>query len=132
MAGTVNGDAGDVAMSAGNPETLTATEPAKPFCAATDTEKPVFDVPGVATMEIGEAARLKSGDGLMVSVMGVEWLIEPPVAVSVKGKLPIEVGTAREMVCVVPTGPLSGNAGEVTVPVGRPETASETGSEKPF
>jgi hypothetical protein len=57
---TLNGEVGDVVTPAGNPEILTVTGSANPFCPAIDTENAEFESPALAVIVPGESAMLKS------------------------------------------------------------------------
>jgi hypothetical protein len=70
VTGTVNGEAGEVVVPAGNPESVTSTEPLKPFCPATEAVKVEPDDPALAVSAIGERARLKSCGGTIVNIRG--------------------------------------------------------------
>jgi hypothetical protein len=98
----------------------------------TEAVKVELDVPAPAVIAFGDRAMLKVCGELMVRDRGVECDSEPEVPLTIKGKLPVAVGTVRVTVWLVPTGPVMGKAGEVVAPEGKPETASDTEPEKPF
>ena len=83
-AATLNGEAGDVATPAGNPESVTVTVLEKPLWPAIDTAKLEFELPALAVRASGVSAILKSGVGLTDNDSGAEWLSAPEVPLAIR------------------------------------------------
>ena len=67
----MNGEAGEVVVPAGNPESVTAAEPVNPFRPVIEAVKVELDVPGPVVIAFGDRAMLKSGAALTVKVSAV-------------------------------------------------------------
>ena len=59
----MNGEAGEVAVPVGNPESLTAAEPANPFKPVIEAVKVELDVPAPVVTVLGDRAMLKFSTG---------------------------------------------------------------------
>ena len=58
-AATLNGEAGEVVVPVGNPESVTAAEPANPFKPVIEAVKVELDVPAPVVTALGDRAMLK-------------------------------------------------------------------------
>jgi hypothetical protein len=132
-AATVKGEAGDVVAPAGNPASVTATEPANPPWAVTDTVKEL-EAPAFTVSAAGESTMLKSGRGSTVRGRLAECVSPAKVPLAVRGKLPAATVAAMERVTawLPPAGTMNGEAGEVVTPAGNPESVTATESLNPF
>jgi hypothetical protein len=120
---------------AGNPVTLSATFPLKPFCAAVITEYDV-DWPGDTVAEAGEAEIVKSDPGVAaftVSGTASVCVIAPLVAVTVSDELPAGVEAPAVIVSVVVPLPVMLAGLKLAVaPAGSPVTDNATAPLNPF
>jgi hypothetical protein len=81
----LKGEAGDVVIPAGKPESVTATEPLNPFAPVIVAVKFEFEIPAFAVIAAGDRAMLNVGTVPTVSVSALECDKDPelPVAVTV-------------------------------------------------
>ena len=62
-AATLNGQAGEVVVPVGNPESVTAAEPANPFKPVIEAVKVELDIPAPVVTALGDRAMLKFSAG---------------------------------------------------------------------
>ena len=67
----MNGDAGEVVVPAGNPDSVTAADPVNPFRPVIEAVKLALEVPAPVVIAFGDRAMLKSGAALTVRVSAV-------------------------------------------------------------
>ena len=80
----MNGEAGEVIVPAGKPESVTATEPANPFSALIEAVKFELDIPAFTAIAAGDSAMLKAGAVPTVNASGAECVKDPDVPVAVR------------------------------------------------
>jgi hypothetical protein len=79
----LKGEAGEVVVPAGKPDSVTATEPLNPFVPVIVVVKFEFDIPAFAVIASGDNAMLNAGAVPTVSVRVLEWANDPELAVAV-------------------------------------------------
>ena len=127
-------DAGvnDAVAPAGNPETDSATEPAKPFTAVTVGWNDVL-LPTTTVCDDGVADTEKSGCGVTVRETPAVCASDPLTPLTVSGNVPVGVVVFVEMESVeLPDPVIDAGANVAVAPEGRPATVSATCPAKPF
>jgi hypothetical protein len=92
----LNGEVGDVVAPAGNPESVTTTGSANPFCPVMDTAKVELEPPALTVTVDGSTAMLKSLKGSTVNARLAESVSAPDVPLMVKLKLPGDTVAGRD------------------------------------
>jgi hypothetical protein len=119
-------------LPVGSPDTLSPTEPAKPFCAPTVIVYAVA-LPTVTAWDEGVAEIEKSVAPVTLRDIVELWVIEPLVPVIVSGYEPTGLVEVVVILSVeLPHASVADGVNDAVVPLGNPLTVSATVPPNPF
>ena len=131
---STNGPDGCDVTPAGSPVSASATVPVNPFRAAMEMDTAGLVVPKVALTCAGDTDKVKSLAEVTVNGSGAECVSVPLVPFAITAKLPAaaDAGTASVTTWLAPPATAKGDAGDVVLPTGRPDSEMDTEPVKPF